>query len=126
MSRYFIPLFLLLVCSEITAQQYSIKTMYSSEQIVKEAKSGHFQWVFPTQTTQEEITNLAKYYTTSFTYTFNSDSKIVDVYPVVDSEDTRRVMLRFLGANQIKEIKVGEVTYELYVFYEKFMKYEGE
>ena len=126
MSRYLISLIVLLACTHFTAQQQSINTVFSSEEMLKEAKSGHFQWVFPTQTTQEEITNLAKYYTTSFTYTFNSDSKIVDVYPVVDSEDTRRVMLRFLGANQIKEIKVGEVSYELYVFYEKFMKYEAE
>jgi len=126
MSRYLISLIVLLACTHFTAQQQSINTVFSSEEMLKEAKSGHFQWVFSAQTTQEEITNLAKYYTTFFTYTFNSDSKIVDVYPVVDSEDTRRVMLRFLGANQIKEIKVGEVSYELYVFYEKFMKYEAE
>jgi len=126
MSRYLISLILLLACTHFTAQQQSINTVFSSEEILKEAKSGHFQWVFPSQTTQEEIANLAKYYTNSFTYSFNNDTKIVNVYPVVDSEDTRRVMLRFLGANQIKEIKVGEVSYELYVFYEKFMKYEGE
>ncbi|NDB34415.1 MAG: hypothetical protein EB023_03515 [Flavobacteriia bacterium] len=116
----------MLACTHFTAQQQSINTVFSSEEILKEAKSGHFQWVFHNQTTQEEIANLAKYYTNFFTYTFNNDTKIVDVYPVVDSEDTRRVMLRFLGANQIKEIKVGEVSYELYVFYEKFMKYEAE
>jgi len=126
MSRYLISLILLLACTHFTAQQQSINTVFSSEEILKEAKSGHFQWVFPSQTTQEEIANLAKYYTNSFTYSFNNDTKIVNVYPVVDSEDTRRVMLRFLGANQIKEIKVGEVSYELYVFYEKFMKYEAE
>jgi len=126
MSRYLISLILLLACTHFTAQQQSINTVFSSEEILKEAKSGHFQWVFHNQTTQEEIANLAKYYTNFFTHTFNNDTKIVDVYPVVDSEDTRRVMLRFLGANQIKEIKVGEVSYELYVFYEKFMKYEGE
>ena len=61
MSRYLISLILLLACTHFTAQQQSINTVFSSEEILKEAKSGHFQWVFHNQTTQEEIANLAKY-----------------------------------------------------------------
>jgi hypothetical protein len=35
-------------------------------------------------------------------------------------------MLRFLGANQVQKITVGEEEYELYMFYEKFMKIKGK
>jgi len=31
-------------------------------------------------------------------------------------------MLRFLGANQVNKILVGEEEFELYSYYEKFMK----
>lgn len=82
--------------------------------------------MFPEGTTSENLEKMAKYYSTSFTYTFNNETRMVDVYPVADSEDTRRVMLRFLGANQVQKITVGEEEYELYMFYEKFMKIKGK
>ena len=110
----------------IVAQQQTISSKMTVAEIQKEAKSGHFQWIFPAGTTSESIDNLAKYYTTSFSYTFNAASKCVDVFPVVDSENTRRVMLRFLGANQVHQILVGNETLALYAFYEKFMKYDGQ
>jgi hypothetical protein len=104
------------------AQQRTVKSTLNAIEITKEATAGHFQWVFPDETTADEIENTAKYYTTFFTYKYNVDNKTVDVYPVQDSEETRRVMLRFLGANQVNKILVGEEEFELYSYYEKFMK----
>lgn len=104
------------------AQQLTVKSTLNATEITKEATAGHFQWVFPDETTAEEIENTAKYYTTHFTYKYNVENKTVDVYPVQDSEETRRVMLRFLGANQVNKILVGEEEFELYSYYEKFMK----
>ena len=108
------------------AQQITVTSNLSSSDIKKEAKLGHFQWVFPEKTTAESIQNTAKYYMASFTYTFNETTKTVDVYPINDSEEVRRVMLRFLGANQVSQIKVGEESYELWTFFESFMKHNQE
>lgn len=108
------------------AQQITVTSNLSSSDIKKEAKLGHFQWVFPEKTTAESIQNTAKYYMASFTYTFNETTKMVDVYPINDSEEVRRVMLRFLGANQVSQIKVGEESYELWTFFESFMKHNKE
>jgi hypothetical protein len=124
--RYLLHAVFLFFGFAIVAQQQTISSKMTVAEIQKEAKSGHFQWIFPTGTTSESIDNLAKYYATSFSYTFNAASKCVDVFPVVDSENTRRVMLRFLGANQVNQILVGNETLALYAFYEKFMKYEGQ
>ena len=124
--KYF---FALLVCAcfaQTNAQQISVVSKWSAQEIQQEALKGHFQWIFPEGTTPEILEKTAKYYTTSFTYTFDNESKRVDVFPVVDSEDTRRVMLRFLGANQVNSIKVGEEAFELYMYYEKFMKIMGK
>lgn len=123
--RFFILLALFSFFAGIKAQNMTISSRLNSEEVLREAKTGHFQWVFPENTTAENLEKLAKYYKTNFTYTFNDASKLVDVYPVIDSEDTRRVMLRFLGANQVSGIKVGNETFELWVFYEKFMKIKG-
>jgi hypothetical protein len=108
------------------AQQITVTSNLSSSDIKKEAKLGHFQWVFPEKTTAESIQNTAKYYMASFTYTINETTKTVDVYPINDSEEVRRVMLRFLGANQVSQIKVGEESYELWTFFESFMKHNQE
>ena len=120
--KSFILLVFVFVSTIIIAQQRTVKSTLTAAEITKEAAAGHFQWVFPDQTTAEEIDNTAKYYTTYFTYKYNVENKSVDVYPVVDSEETRRVMLRFLGANQVNKIIVGEEEFELYAYYEKFMK----
>ena len=108
------------------AQQITVTSNLSASDIKKEAKLGHFQWVFPQKTTLESIQNTAKYYTTSFTYTFNETTKTVDVYPINDAEEVRRVMLRFLGANQVSQIEVGEESYELWTYFESFMKHNKD
>lgn len=108
------------------AQQITVISKLNASEINKEAKTGHFQWVFPAQTTAESIQNTAKYYTTYFTYKYDATTQKVDVFPVTDSDEVRRVMLRFLGANQVNKIMVGEESYELYSFYETFMKIKGE
>ena len=108
------------------AQQITVTSNLSASDIKKEAKLGHFQWVFPEKTTLESIQNTAKYYTTSFTYTFNETTKTLDVYPINDAEEVRRVMLRVLGANQVSQIEVGEESYELWTYFESFMKHNKE
>lgn len=125
MRTIFLAIFMAIGLSGI-AQQITVSSKLTASEITKEAKSGHFQWIFPAQTTAESIQNTAKYYTTSFTYTYDATTQKVDVYPVADSDDVRRIMLRFLGANQVNKIVVGEESYELYSFYEKFMKLKGE
>jgi hypothetical protein len=125
MRTIFLAIFMAIGLSGI-AQQITVSSKLTASEITKEAKLGHFQWIFPAQTTAESIQNTAKYYTTSFTYTYDATTQKVDVYPVADSDDVRRIMLRFLGANQVNKIVVGEESYELYSFYEKFMKLKGE
>jgi hypothetical protein len=124
--RYLTLVLVLAGSTAFKAQQITLVSKLSSQEIELEAKKGHFQWVFPEGTTVENLENKAKYYTSFFTYSFNKETKLVDLYPMTDSEDTRRVMLRFLGANQIQKISVGEEEYELYMFYEKYMKFKSE
>ena len=125
MRTIFLAIFMAIGLSGI-AQQITVSSKLTASEITKEAKLGHFQWIFPAQTTAESIQNTAKNYTTSFTYTYDATTQKVDVYPVADSDEVRRIMLRFLGANQVNKIVVGEESYELYSFYEKFMKIKGE
>ena len=122
MKRIILSIFLFFTFLAFS-QQKTIHSNFNANDIAKEAKTGHFQWVFPTETSAEEIQNTAKYYTTSFTVNFNAESKVVDLFPVVDSEDTRRVMLRFLGANQVNKILVGTEEFLLWEYYDKFMKF---
>jgi hypothetical protein len=125
MRTIFLAIFVTIGLSSI-AQQITVSSKLTASEITKEAKMGHFQWFFPAQTTAEAIQNTAKYYTTSFNYTYDATTQKVDVYAVADSDEVRRIMLRFLGANQVNKIVVGEESYELYSFHEKFMKIKGE
>ena len=66
---------------------------------------------------------LAKYYASSFYYSFDVKTNRMDVYPIADSEETRRIMLRFLGACQFKSVTVGDKVYPLYDFFDQFMHF---
>lgn len=121
--RTIVTLMVFLLTASFMAQPTVVTAGLKQNQMSVEAKKGHFQWIFPNGFTKEKIDQLAKYYTSAFTYRFDAKSNQVDVYAVEDSEETRRIILRFLGACQFKTVKVEDKEYLLYEFYDQFMQY---
>jgi len=122
MYKFLFMFFVLGISTQILAQKGTAKVLWSEKELNTEAKKGHFQWVLPTEIDSVQVNSTAKYYVQSFTYSFNQDKHTIDVFSVADSENARRVMLRFLGANQIQTIAFNGTNHQLYNFYDLYMK----
>lgn len=121
--RNIVTFVLLFTAFKMMAQSSVVVSGLNEKQTRIEAGKGHFQWVFPSVFTKEKIDALAQYYKTSFTYVFDGKLNKMDIYPVKDSEETRRIMLRFLGACQFNTIQVDDKKFELYDFYNQYMQF---
>lgn len=92
-----------------------------SKEFLTEANKGHFQWILPVSLTKAEIEKSASYYESAFIFTYDEKKNSIDVYSLNNTDDDRKIMLRFLGANQIQTIIYNNVNYELYDFYNSYM-----
>ncbi len=122
MKKVIILLLLVFIGATSQAQQISVTCSMDNKTMTSEAKTGHFQWKFPSTTTLSSIENTAKYYAPFFTYKFDEKTGVLDINSINDGDETRKIMLRFLGANQVNEIKVGEISYKLYEYYDSYLK----
>lgn len=83
--------------------------------------SGVFEFTLPESVTAEQVANAAKYYTQYFTVNFDAKSHQAKIKMEYNQADSRFVIMRFLVSNNIKEIVMDGTTYNLEVFFSKFM-----
>ncbi|MEN9699482.1 MAG: hypothetical protein RLZZ301_680 [Bacteroidota bacterium] len=102
------------------------KTLTASAKNTAELKggvaSGHIQLILPTEVTEENVTMYAKYYTNMFTVAFDAKSHEATFHMISNDEFSRRVILRFLAANQISQVQIDGRAYDLGTFYDSFLK----
>ena len=70
--------------------------------------TGHIQLTLPAEVTEENVIMYAKYYTNMFTVDFNAKSHVATFHMLTNDANSRRVILRFLGANQISNVQVAD------------------
>lgn len=85
-------------------------------------QTGKFEVKLPARVTPEDVANYSQYYTNFFTVSFNNTTKIASIQMVNNDSQTRRIILRFLTANQISLISVDNTPYDLNTFYDNFLK----
>jgi hypothetical protein len=83
---------------------------------------GHIQLTLPAEVTEENVIMYAKYYTNMFTVDFNAKSHVATFHMLTNDANSRRVILRFLGANQIANVQVADRTYDLGAFFDNFLQ----
>jgi hypothetical protein len=64
----------------------------------------------------------AKFYTNMFTVDFDAKSHVATFHMVSNDANSRRVILRFLSANQIVNVQVAERNYDLGTFFDNFLQ----
>ncbi|MEY3505057.1 MAG: hypothetical protein RL349_1654 [Bacteroidota bacterium] len=84
--------------------------------------SGHIKLVLPAEVSEENVIMYAKYYTNMFTVAFDAKSSTATFHMLSNDANSRRVILRFLGANQIANVQVADRSYDLGSFYDTFLK----
>jgi len=102
------------------------KTLSASAANLAELKggvaSGHIQLTLPAEVTEENVIMYAKYYTNMFTVDFNAKSHVATFHMITNDANSRRVILRFLGANQIVNVQVADRAYDLGAFFDNFLQ----
>ena len=102
------------------------KTLSATAANVAELKGGiamgHIQLTLPAEVTEENVIMYAKYYTNMFTVDFNAKSHVATFHMLTNDANSRRVILRFLGANQIANVQVADRTYDLGAFFDNFLQ----
>ena len=84
--------------------------------------TGHIRLTLPAEVTEENVVMYAKYYTNMFTVDFNATSHEATFHMLTNDANSRRVILRFLGANQIANVQVADRAYDLGAFFENFLQ----
>jgi hypothetical protein len=102
------------------------KTLSATAANVAELKggvaTGHIQLILPAEVTEENVIMYAKYYTNMFTVDFNAKSHVATFHMLTNDANSRRVILRFLGANQISNVQVADRAYDLGAFFDNFLQ----
>ena len=76
----------------------------------------------PADVTAEDVQTYAAYYEKTFTVNFNAQSHEVTFNMISNDSNSRRIIIRFLSANQIQNVIVENRVYTITDFYENFLK----
>jgi hypothetical protein len=117
---------LLILALGLNLLVFGQKTLSATATNVAELKggvaSGHISLTLPAEVTEENVVLYAKYYTNMFTVDFNATTHVATFHMLTNDANSRRVILRFLGANQIANVQVADRAYDLGAFFENFLQ----
>ncbi|MEY3843588.1 MAG: hypothetical protein RL293_10 [Bacteroidota bacterium] len=104
------------------AQTANTASCPSSKNLKEGVASGKIEVTLPNQLSPEDVATFAKYYEPFFFVDFNSKNHVATFQMVNNTSDSRRVILRFLSANQIQTVLVDGKSYQLQDFYQNFLE----
>lgn len=84
--------------------------------------SGRIEVILPSQLSPEDVASYAKYYEPFFYVDFNSKNHVATFQMVSNTSEARRVIIRFLAANQIQTVNIDGKSYQLQDFYQNFLE----
>ena len=104
------------------AQTANSATSLSTKNLTEGISTGKIELTLPSQLSSEDVASNAKYYEQFFVVEFNAKNHVATFKMVLNTPDSRRVILRFLSANQIQIVVVDGKSYQLQDFYQKFLE----
>lgn len=117
---------LLLLALGLNLMVFGQKTLNASVKNKAELQggvaTGHISLMLPAEITQENVVMYAKYYTNMFTVDFDAKTHIATFHMITNDANSRRVILRFLGANQIVNVQVDNRLYDLGTFFDTYLQ----
>jgi hypothetical protein len=114
-------LFLFSACISF-AQTANSATCSSVKNLKEGVSKGKIELTLPSQLSPEDVASYAKYYEPFFLVDYNSKNHVATFQMVSNTVEARRVILRFLGANQIQTVIIEGKSYQLQDFYQNFLE----
>jgi hypothetical protein len=90
--------------------------------LTQEKDAGKIKMKLPASFSEEDVRSYASYYEKMFTIEYNNTTHEIVYNMVVNNANNRRVILRFLSANQIQNVIVEGRLYTANDFYENYLK----
>jgi hypothetical protein len=88
----------------------------------KHKEIGKFEFKLPVDSKKEAVDQYAKYYLNYFTVDFSETTKIAKISMIENTQENRKIIMRFLGANQIQNVVIDNRTYTLMDFYNNYLQ----
>jgi riboflavin biosynthesis pyrimidine reductase len=104
------------------AQDNSTAVCGTKLSMIQGKDAGKIKMTLPETISEEDVKNYASYYQKMFTIDFNSTTHEIVYNMVINDANNRRVILRFLSANQIQSVMVEGRVYAINDFYEAYLK----
>lgn len=111
-----------LVSFGIAQESNDLALTNGTEALASSKTSGLYEFTLPSNLTKEKVDASAKYYTSVFTVDFDESSHVAKITMLSNELKDRYVITRLLTACGVKHVQVGESSYELYDFIDKFLK----
>ena len=90
--------------------------------LTQEKDAGKIKMKLPASVSEEDVRSYASYYEKMFIIDYNATTHEIVYNMVVNDANNRRVILRFLSANQIQSVIVEGRVYAINDFYEAYLK----
>jgi hypothetical protein len=122
MKSFLISISFLFAVAFANAQNSNTAFCDSKSKLIKGIETGLIEIKLPEAVTNSEVEKYAEYYKNAFVVSFNEKTHIVNIKMIENNSSNRRVILRFLGANQVHNITVEGSSFLMNDFYETFLK----
>lgn len=106
----------------LNAQDANKAICSSKAKLVKGVESGVIEMTLSEAVTKENVDKYASYYKNIFSVTFDEPTHVATIKMIENTSSNRRVVLRFLSANQVQNVIVEGQSYLIQDFYENFLK----
>ena len=92
-----------------------------SDDLAKSKVSGEYVFTLPSNITAEEVEKNSKYYTSTFTVSFDASSNEAKISMIRNEKKDRYVITRLLASCSVNYIKVGDTSYNITEFIESYL-----
>lgn len=117
-----IAIFSILTTLGFSQEAGYLQAKTESESVLQKSKSsGLYEFQFPTSLDKATVEKNAAFYTDYFSVQFDDKTKIAKLKMNENNEINRRVILRFLLSNNIKEINLDGKIESVEVFYKNHL-----
>lgn len=122
MKTFLMTTFFILTALILNAQDANKAICNSKAKLTKGVESGEIEMTLSEAVTKENVEKYASYYKNIFSTVFNEATHTINIKMLENTSSNRRIIIRFLSANQIQNIIVEGQSFPINDFYENFLK----
>lgn len=109
------------IATGFSQEASEIAKSQTGKEFVEAKRTGIFEFIMPSNVTEEQVEKSAKYYGKFFKVRFDNTSKKVEFNMVDNTVQSRNVMIRFFISTGVRHINVGEETMTIESFRSNYL-----